>query len=103
MGREIDARPTLLIVSQPTWGVDVGAAAQIRGELLKLAASGCAVLVVSEELDELFEMCNRLYVMAKGQLSPTVPRLEATVELVGQWMSGLWEPAPVQTAKDVMS
>ncbi len=105
MGREIDARPTLLIVSQPTWGVDVGAAAQIRGELLKLAASGCAVLVVSEELDELFEICDRLYVMAKGQLSPTLPRAEATVALVGQWMSGLWDPTlaraePVDAAAD---
>ena len=90
MGREIDAKPALLIVSQPTWGVDVGAAAQIRGELLKLAASGCAVLVVSEELDELFEVCDRLHVMAKGQLSPSLPRAEATVALVGQWMSGLW-------------
>ena len=97
MGREIDAKPTLLIVSQPTWGVDVGAAAQIRGELLKLAASGCAVLVVSEELDELFEICDRLYVMAKGQLSPALPRADATVARVGQWMSGLWhaaEPLP---------
>ena len=103
MGREIDAKPTLLIVSQPTWGVDVGAAAQIRGELLALAASGCAVLVVSEELDELFEMCDRLYVMAKGQLSPTLPRADATVALVGQWMSGLWESTPVQTVKDVVS
>ena len=96
MGREIDAKPTLLIVSQPTWGVDVGAAAQIRGELLRLAASGCAVLVVSEELDELFEMCDRLYVMAKGQLSPGLPRAEATVALVGQWMSGLWDLTPVR-------
>ena len=93
MGREIDAKPTLLIVSQPTWGVDVGAAAQIRGELLKLAASGCAVLVISEELDELFEICDRLYVMAKGQLSPSLPRADATVALVGQWMSGLWHAA----------
>ena len=90
MGREIDAAPKLLIVSQPTWGVDVGAAAQIRGEILKLAAAGCAVLVVSEELDELFEICDRLYVMAKGQLSPSLPRDKATTELVGQWMSGLW-------------
>ena len=54
VGREIDARPKLLIVSQPTWGVDVGAAAQIRGEMLALRDAGCAVLVVSEELDELF-------------------------------------------------
>ncbi|MDB5931520.1 MAG: nucleoside transporter ATP-binding protein [Polaromonas sp.] len=93
MGREIDAGPALLIVSQPTWGVDVGAAAQIRGELLALAGAGCAVLVVSEELDELFEICDRLYVMAKGQLSPSLPRAEATVEKVGLWMSGLWAPA----------
>jgi general nucleoside transport system ATP-binding protein len=92
MGREIDAGPALLIVSQPTWGVDVGAATQIRGELLKLAGTGCAVLVVSEELEELFEICDRLYVMAKGQLSPSLPRAEATVEKVGLWMSGLWAP-----------
>jgi len=90
MGREIDAKPTLLIVSQPTWGVDVGAATQIRGELLKLRDAGCAVLVVSEELEELFDICDRLYVMAKGQLSPSLPRADATVERVGQWMSGLW-------------
>ena len=93
MGREIDAAPRLLIVSQPTWGVDVGAAAQIRGELLKLAEGGCAVLVVSEELDELFEICSRLYVLAKGQLSPSLPREQASTGLVGQWMSGLWDSA----------
>jgi simple sugar transport system ATP-binding protein len=90
VGREIEARPALLIVSQPTWGVDVGAAAQIRGELLKLRDGGCAVLVVSEEIEELFDICDRLYVMAKGQLSPSLPRAEATLERVGQWMSGLW-------------
>ena len=93
MGREIDAAPKLLIVSQPTWGVDVGAAAQIRGELLALAEAGCAVLVVSEELEELFDICDRLYVMAKGQLSPSLPREQASTSLVGQWMSGLWDMA----------
>ena len=93
MGREIDAQPQLLIVSQPTWGVDVGAAAQIRSELLKLAGGGCAVLVVSEELEELFEISDRLYVMAKGQLSPSLARAEATTERVGLWMSGLWNQA----------
>ena len=102
MGREIDAEPKLLIVSQPTWGVDVGAAAQIRGELLALAAKGCAVLVVSEELDELFEMSDRLYVMAKGRLSPSVDRSDASVEQIGLWMSGLWDAEALQTeAKDV--
>ena len=90
MGREIDAKPTLLIVSQPTWGVDVGAAAQIRAEILALRDAGCAVLVVSEELDELFELSDRLHVMAKGRLSPSVARRDATVEQIGEWMSGLW-------------
>jgi general nucleoside transport system ATP-binding protein len=91
VGREIDARPKLLIVSQPTWGVDVGAAAQIRGELLALRDAGCAVLVVSEELEELFEICDRLYVIAKGKVSPPVARSNATVQRIGEWMSGLWE------------
>jgi general nucleoside transport system ATP-binding protein len=90
VGREIDAEPKLFIVSQPTWGVDVGAAAQIRAEILALRDAGCAVLVVSEELDELFEISDRLHVMAKGQLSPSLNRQEATVSLVGEWMSGLW-------------
>jgi len=96
MGREIDAAPKVLLVSQPTWGVDVGAAAQIRGELLKLRDAGCAVLVVSEELDELFEVSDRLMVMAQGRLSPSIPAAEATVEQIGAWMSGLWEGSHVQ-------
>ncbi len=93
VGREIDAKPRLLIVSQPTWGVDVGAAAQIRAEILELRDAGCAVLVVSEELDELFELSDRLHVIAKGRLSPSVPLKQATVQMIGEWMSGLWEPA----------
>ena len=90
VGREIDAQPKLLVVSQPTWGVDVGAAAQIRGELLALRDAGCAVLVVSEELDELFEICDRLVVIAQGRVSPSVATAEATIERIGEWMSGLW-------------
>ena len=94
VGREIEAGPKLLIVSQPTWGVDVGAAAQIRGEILKLRDAGCAVLVVSEELDELFDISDRLHVIAKGRLSPSLNRADATVERLGEWMSGLWD-API--------
>ncbi len=91
VGREIDASPKLFIVAQPTWGVDVGAAAQIRGEILALRDAGCAVLVVSEELDELFEVCDRFHVIARGALSPSVPVAQATVEKIGEWMSGLWD------------
>jgi simple sugar transport system ATP-binding protein len=90
VGREIDAQPKVFIVSQPTWGVDVGAAAQIRGAILALRDAGCAVLVVSEELDELFEVCDRLHVIAHGKLSPSIATANATVEQLGEWMSGLW-------------
>jgi simple sugar transport system ATP-binding protein len=99
VGREIDAKPKLLIISQPTWGVDVGASAQIRGEILKLRDAGCAVLVVSEELDELFEISDRLHVIAKGRLSPSMDRAQATVTKIGEWMSGLWE-SPVRCEPD---
>jgi simple sugar transport system ATP-binding protein len=96
VGREIDAVPRVLIVAQPTWGVDVGAAAQIRGELLALRDAGCGVLVVSEELEELFEVSDRLYVMAKGRLSPSLPAHAATREQIGLWMSGLWPGGPAE-------
>ena len=98
VGREIEAAPKLLIVSQPTWGVDVGAAAQIRAALLALRDAGCAVLVVSEELDELLELSDRLHVMAEGRLSPALAREEANVSRIGSWMSGLWD-APSKTQK----
>jgi general nucleoside transport system ATP-binding protein len=102
VGREIDAAPKLLIVSQPTWGVDVGAAALIRNELLALRDAGCALLVVSEELDELFEIADRLVVIAQGRVSPPVATASATVELVGEWMSGLW-PAAARGPRGVES
>jgi simple sugar transport system ATP-binding protein len=91
VGREIEAAPRLLIVSQPTWGVDVGASAQIRAALLALRDAGCAVLVVSEELEELLELSDRLHVIADGRLSPALSREQANVSLIGEWMSGLWQ------------
>ena len=100
VGREIDAKPKVFIVSQPTWGVDVGAAAQIRGALLKLRDEGCALLVVSEELDELFELSDRLVVIAQGKLSPSVPTTQATIEMIGEWMSGLWPKGGAASAKE---
>jgi simple sugar transport system ATP-binding protein len=90
VGREIEAQPRVLLVNQPTWGVDVGAAAAIRNELIALRKAGCAVLVVSEDLDELFELSDRLLVMSKGRLSPPVRPRELSVQELGRWMSGLW-------------
>jgi ABC-type uncharacterized transport system ATPase subunit len=90
VGREISAEPKVLVVCQPTWGVDVGAAAQIRNELLALRERGCALLVVSDELEELFEISDELVVMARGRLSPPLPRAELTASQIGEWMSGLF-------------
>jgi len=90
VGREIDAAPRVLIVAQPTWGVDVGAAAQIRTEILKLRDAGSAVLLVSEELDELIMLSDTLRVIAGGHISPTIAKNEANRSLIGEWMSGLW-------------
>ncbi len=88
VGREIRQRPKMLIAAQPTWGVDVGAAAQIRQALLDLRDNGVAVLVVSEELDELFEICDRLAVIAQGRLSDPKPVSETNAEEIGLLMSG---------------
>ena len=78
----------MLIAAQPTWGVDVGASAQIRQALIDLRDDGVAVLVVSEELDELFEICDRLAVIAQGRLSPAKPMHETSAEEIGLLMAG---------------
>lgn len=99
IGREVTRRPRVLLVAQPTWGVDVGAAAQIRAELVALRDAGCAILLISEELDELFEISDRLIVMAKGRMSPAVPARQASLDLVGRWMSGLWNEGGASDAE----
>ena len=90
VGRELMQKPQVLIAAQPTWGVDVGAAAFIRQALIDLRNSGASLLVVSEELDELFEICDRIAVIADGRLSPVVPIEDTDVETIGLWMSGIW-------------
>ena len=93
VGREIMQKPKVLVVAQPTWGVDVGAAAFIRQKIIDLRNEGVAILVLSEELDELFEVSDRLAVIAKGRLSPAKPIKETNVEEIGVWMSGMWPDA----------
>jgi len=88
VGREILRQPTVLVVSQPTWGVDAGAAAVIRQALLDLAAGGAAVLVTSQDLDELTEIADRIAVMFHGHLSAPLPAAEATREKLGLLMGG---------------
>ncbi len=88
IGREILREPGVLVVNQPTWGVDARAAAQIRKALIDLAGRGAAVLVISQDLDEIFEIADRIAVLSKGRLSPAVPAAEATREAVGLLMGG---------------
>ena len=88
VGREILRNPAVLVVSQPTWGVDAGAAAVIRQALLDLAASGAAVLVTSQDLDELTEITDRITVMFHGRLSEALPTRDATREKLGLLMGG---------------
>src|SRR6201992_3173078 len=88
VGREILRNPAGLVVSQPTWGVDAGAAAVIRQALLDLAAAGAAVLVTSQDLDELAEITDRIAVMFHGHLSEALPTREATREKLGLLMGG---------------
>ncbi len=88
IGRELDRKPSVLVVNQPTWGVDAGAAARIRQSLIDLARSGSAVLVISQDLDELFEVSDAIAVMHDGHLSAPIPVAEATPERIGLLMGG---------------
>ena len=94
IGRELDRKPAVMIVNQPTWGVDAGAAARIRQALIELARSGSAVLVISQDLDELFEISDAIAVMHNGEMSKPVPIAEATYESIGLLMGGA-EPGHV--------
>ncbi len=93
VGRELLQQPKVLLVSQPTWGLDVGAAAFVRKRLVQLRNTGTAILAVSEELEELFEICDRIAVMFGGRLSPAVPVRETSVAEIGVWMTGLFPGA----------
>jgi general nucleoside transport system ATP-binding protein len=88
IGRELDRQPAVMVVNQPTWGVDAGAAARIRQSLVDLARSGSGVLVISQDLDELFEICDRIVVMHDGVVSQPIPIAEATAERIGLLMGG---------------
>ena len=89
IGREIEQQPTVLIAAQPTWGVDAGAASFIHQALFDLADQGSAVLIVSQDLDELFAISDRLAVLNLGKLSDAFTTADVTVEQIGLLMGGL--------------
>jgi len=89
MGREIMQKPGVLVVSQPTWGVDAGAAAAIHQAIVDLAASGSAIVVISQDLDELLGLCDTLAVINEGRLSRAIKVGEADIEEIGLLMGGI--------------
>ncbi|TCU37928.1 ABC transporter ATP-binding protein [Rhizobium azibense] len=88
VGREIMLSPKLLFIAQPTWGVDIGAASAIRRRLVGLRNEGMAILIISEELEELFELCDFIQVLHHGVLSPALVTRDTRPEDIGRYMIG---------------
>jgi simple sugar transport system ATP-binding protein len=88
IGREVMQRPEVFVVNQPTWGVDASAAAAIRQALLDLAQNGAALIVISQDLDELMEISDRFAALNEGRLSPPRSAKGITVEEIGLMMGG---------------
>lgn len=89
VGRELDRQPAVMVVNQPTWGVDAGAASRIRQALVNLARSGSAVVVISQDLDEIFEVATSIAAISEGKLSDAYPAATMTREKIGLLMGGM--------------
>jgi simple sugar transport system ATP-binding protein len=88
VGREVLQNPRVLVVNQPTWGVDAAAAASIRQALLDLAQSGAAVIVISQDLDEVMEIADQFAALNGGRLSPPRPTKGLTIDEIGLMLGG---------------
>jgi ABC-type uncharacterized transport system ATPase subunit len=88
VGREVSLAPRVLVVAQPTWGVDVAASTFLRQTLIDLSRRGTAILVICEDLDELFELCDRIGVIHRGRLSEPKPVVSMNREQIGLMMTG---------------
>ncbi|MBL9055066.1 MAG: ABC transporter ATP-binding protein [Rhodobacteraceae bacterium] len=88
IGRELSQEPLVIVINQPTWGVDAAAAAAIRQAILDRAAEGAAVVVISQDLDELLEISDRFAVLNGGRLTPPRPVQGLTVDEIGLMMGG---------------
>jgi simple sugar transport system ATP-binding protein len=101
VGREILQNPKVLIVSQPTWGVDIGASMFIRQTLIDLSRQGVAILLISEELEELFEISDQLCVLAGGKLSEPIATHNTNAEEIGLLMAGINNNAVAPAATEI--
>jgi len=93
VGREVLQDPHVLVINQPTWGVDVGAALAVQQAIAGLADAGAAVVVISQDLDEIMSLCDRMAIIAGGRLSPPVRPTEISRSEIGLLMGGAGAPA----------
>ena len=88
IGREILSKPELLIISHPTWGIDAGATQYIRNELIKLSNQGTSIIIISQDLDELIQLSNRIAVIYNGELSHSLDTNTLDIKKIGLLMGG---------------
>ncbi|MBS9778216.1 MAG: ABC transporter ATP-binding protein [Gammaproteobacteria bacterium] len=100
VGREITQAPKVILAAQPTWGVDAGAASQIQQTLINLANEGCAVILISQDLDEIFTVANRVAIMFEGTLSDAYLTSEITLDEIGLLMVGEPIKANINNSSD---
>jgi len=103
IGREVAQNPKVLVCFHPTWGVDVGAANLIHQQLIALRDSGAAILIISEDLDELYLLADKLGAICGGQLSPIRAKAEVPLAILGQWMTGEFDAVATQTNSSNMN
>lgn len=92
MARELESQPAVLLAAQPTRGVDIGAAEYIHSQLVVQRGDGCAIVMISEDLDEILGLADRIAVMFEGRIVKVVDRADATREGLGLAMAGVLEP-----------
>jgi general nucleoside transport system ATP-binding protein len=94
LGRVLAEEPRVVLANQPTWGLDVGALAYVHAELLAARSRGAAIVLLSEDLDEVFALADRIAVIHNGQLSPARPASQWTLAELGMALAGAGAAAP---------
>ena len=100
LARVLSGNPSVILANQPTWGLDVGATAFVHRRLIEASQAGAGVLLISEDLDELFQVADRIQVMHRGKLSEPVRPEEADAAAIGLAMSGHAAPGAPDAAAD---
>jgi simple sugar transport system ATP-binding protein len=93
LGRSLIGKPRLLIAAQPTRGLDAGAVAAVHAHILDARRAGTGILLISEDLDDILQLADRVQAIVQGRLSPAVPVAAADARRLGLMMAGVWDPA----------